>query len=360
MTVRNIYFNGTNETAEIPRSGQLISLATVLHEMTTDSAKQNVPGCAVDNPDVRDLGQIFTFNLTAQVKQIAHEIEQELASSSKAITLNIYGFSRGAVAAFLVAQLLKHIPKDRLIINIVAIDPVPGNFITTVHGDLILGVASTLSAAVADLSECNNIGRLLILFTNEHVDAVCHAPILPTYPKLCHAEIDVTPGCHSTAVAFININNFFTNLNQESAVVFYRVIEFMQKCGTTLDLSKFKLTKVLRLDSDISINQNHNLKTLYSSLLQNSTNDSRVMHLYNMILTRANKLYLNHHHQKLCDVVINDETCALTIQKRNPERVTPNSAATTQIVGLILTVAIAAVMLRQQGGSQDNNRPRFK
>src|SRR3990167_5471225 len=232
----SVYFNGTDDDNDVPEHGR-ITLAALLDQMTVKDHNNFsicVNGCGVETQDIRDLGAIFTFHLEKQVLNIAKQVEEMVKSSEDKVVLNVYGFSRGGAAAFWLGQKLKHISADRLTINVASFEPVPGNFITGVYGDLLLGTNSTLSAAVADLTECKNIANALVLFTNQPLpDIACHAPILPSLPTTCKAEIDVTPGCHKGAVAFYKSGESIKPANDESEIAFHRVVDFMQKCGTS-------------------------------------------------------------------------------------------------------------------------------
>ena len=68
------------------------------------------------------LGFIFTFHLEQQVLKIATQVKKMLNDSDEKIILNIYGFSRGAVAAFLLCQKLKAISPEHLTINVASFE----------------------------------------------------------------------------------------------------------------------------------------------------------------------------------------------------------------------------------------------
>jgi hypothetical protein len=242
------------------------------------------------------------------------------------------------------AQKLKHLSADRLTINIASFEPVPGNFITGVYGDILLGTNSTLSAAVADLTECKNIANMLVLFTNQPLpDIACHGPILPAFPVSAKTEVDVTPGCHKSAVAFYKSKDAIQPANNESAVVFHRIVEFMQKCGTTFNLKKYQLDRTL----DCSTESIQMLVSLYNDLARKTSfNDggrNRSMHLRNTIFTAVdNKQYLNRYHQQLDGVEnTSDSDCVLSIQNRNPQRMTPQHRQAIQFLQLAFVLAMA-------------------
>lgn len=350
----SVYFNGTDESNDVPEYGS-ISLAALLDHLTvkddTNFFSTCVTGCGIENKNTRDLGALFTFHLEEQVSQIAEQVERMVQESNDKVILNVYGFSRGGVAAFLLCQKLKHIAKDQLMINVASFEPVPGNLITGVYGDLLLGTHSTLSASVADLTECKNIANMLILFTNQPLpDLTCHAPILPALPSTCHSDVDVTPGCHKNAVSFYKKGQSINPTNEESAIVFHRIVEFMHQHGTSFDTDR------LNLDRDLVCPDHNNkqkLLSLYSLLRQvtsfTDNSHNRAMHLHNTIFTDKNnthnKQYLNRYHQQLCKVKnINDDDCLLTIDHRNPQRMNPHLRHAIQLMELVFLVAMFAMI----------------
>jgi hypothetical protein len=200
MQTLNIYINGTDETNSI-RNGGMTSLANVLHKLTVDDGSQNshsicLEGCGVNNNDPRDLGVVFTFRLMNQIKQLENDIRVRVKNGHEKLRLNLYGFSRGGAAVFLLCQNLRDLSSSNIEINVVSSEPVPGNFITGVYADSFLGINYTLSSMVYDLSECKNIHNILVLFTNEPLpDISCHGPILPAFPQTAISQTEVLPGC---------------------------------------------------------------------------------------------------------------------------------------------------------------------
>lgn len=346
--IMSVYFNGTDDSNHIPKLGR-ITLAALLDQLTVKDSNNIsicVNGCGIETNDFRDLKVVFTFYLEKQVLNIAKKVEEIVKNSNENVILNIYGFSRGGAATFWLAQKLKHFSDNRLIINIASFEPVPGNFIISAHSDLLLGTNTTLSAAVADLTECKNIANMLILFTNKPLpDIACHAPILPAFPASSKTEVDVTPGCHKSAVAFYKRGDTIKPANNESAVAFHRIIEFMQKCGTTFNSSKYKLDCTLVYSNE----SKQTLLSLYDNLTRMASygrGQNRSMHLRNTIFTAVdNKQYLNRYHQQLCGVEnINDKDCVLSIQNRNPQRMTLQCRQTTQFLQLAFILAITGMI----------------
>lgn len=343
----NVYFNGTDDSNDVPDIGR-ITLAALLDQLTVKDELDNfsicVNGCGVETQDIRDLGAIFTFHLEKQVTEIAKQIE-DIAKFNQ-VTLNVYGFSRGGAAAFWLCQKLKHIPADKLSINVASFEPVPGNFVTGVYGDILLGTNTTLSAAVADLTACKNIKNMLVLFTNQPLpDIVCHAPLLPAFPSNCKTTVDVTPGCHKSAVSFYICGQAVRPTNTESAIVFHRIIEFMQQCGTIFDFTKLKLNSQLIHSTEIK-EDNSRLLKLYDELARKTAfsdhSIKRSMHLHNTIFTKAdNKKYLNRFHQELLGKEANDKDSMLSIEHTNTQRVSPQQRKAVQFMQLVLALAIA-------------------
>ncbi|MGC1181801.1 hypothetical protein [Legionella sp.] len=171
--------------------------------MNDDNQKSHsicLEGCGVNNNDLRDLGVVFTFRLVNQIKQLENNIRERIKNGHEKLRLNLYGFSRGGAAVFLLCQNLRDISFSKIEINAVSFEPVPGNFITGVYADSFLGINYTLSSMVYDLSECKNIHNILVLFTNKPLpDSSCHAPILPAFPRTANSQTEVLPGCHKGA-----------------------------------------------------------------------------------------------------------------------------------------------------------------
>lgn len=351
----NVYFNGTDDANDIPLNGR-VTLADLLNHLTvTDESKHTicVNGCGVDTKYFRDFNGIFAFHQEDQVIEVAKGVQAAVSNSIENVVLNVFGFSRGAAAAFLLAQKLKHIPSSSLTINIAAIEPVPGNFVTAVYGDMLLGVNMTLSAAVADLTKCHNIENMLVLFTNEPLpDFVCHAPILPAFPQSCKAEVDVVAGCHKNAVHFYKDGNAIHAYNTESEIVFFRIVEFMKKCGTTFDFSKYQLDASLTRSKEVLLPLHDYLAAKHLIL---SNGRKRSMHLNNTIFTATEKKkYLNRYHQQLSGVEnINDNDSVLSIQDCKPQRMTPSLSQKTLICEAIFVFAILFVIYSRYFNNHD-------
>lgn len=316
----SVYINGTFDENKVPEKGS-VSLASLLEHLTVNDGPNSfsicINGCGVESRDIRDMRVVFGFHLKKQVAKIAERIEELANESEDNIVLNLYGFSRGGIAAFLLCQKLKHIALERLTINVASFDPVPLNYITSVCTDMFFGTKNTLSGQVADLTQCANLDNLIILFTNYPLpDIMGFAPILPALPATCTAEVDVTPGSHETAVSFYKDGESVKAQNNESVIGFHRIVEFMQKCGTRFDFGRLQLNNNLVYPC-----AREQLLDLYGQLVREAVSQKpRLMHLYNSIHTTEGRPYLNRHHQKLSGADIRPDECILSI-KNHPHQV---------------------------------------
>jgi len=148
----------------------------------------------------------------------------------------------------------------------------------------------------------------------------------------------ITRGCHRGAVDFYKDGNELLPVNSESAIVFHRIVEFMQKCGTSFNFTLFKLDDDLVYSNESKEDFScRKLLNLYDKLATKTSlldsGQSRSMHLRNTIFTaKDNKRYLNLYHQQLCQVDTNDNDCILTVQNRNPQRITPKQRQAIQLM----------------------------
>jgi hypothetical protein len=153
----NIFINGTDEAVhDLKEHRGITSLANLLHALAkkdSDTINICLNGCSIDNPYLKDLGAIFTFNLEQQVNEIIKKVKEEI-KQTETVKLNLYGFSRGAAAVFWICQKLKDIPKEQLTITASAFEPVPGNFIRGVYLDKLSGANTTDETRKALRKQC--------------------------------------------------------------------------------------------------------------------------------------------------------------------------------------------------------------
>lgn len=326
--VITVYINGTDEPSDfatyypgtgLRRFNFTTSLANVLNELTVKD-QNNISicldGCGINNPYYIDLGGIFSWNLEAQINELVDDIKERLGNEK--ITLNLYGFSRGGAGVYLLAKKLKDIDPEQLEINILAFEPVPGNFVYGVYVDKFLGLNRTLSSMISDLSDCRNLNRVQSLYTNEPLpDITCHAPILPAFHATCEHTVDVVPGCHKNAESFTvryDARNkyFITPYNVQSAIAFRLVRTFLQECGTIFDDTKFELYSQLQESTP--------LKTLYNSYSESNRllRTTRHMHFSNSITTSSGKSFLNKDDQTRDTGNFEASNCSLSVKDPAP------------------------------------------
>ncbi len=314
-----VYINGTNEriTGISDHSGP-IALVNLLHNITQQTenhASYCLEGCAVNTPDPRDIEGMFTFNLESQLDCVVDDIRNKLSFEIEKIILNIVGFGRGGAGAFWLCQKLKDIPANKVEINVCALEPVPGNFISASYLDNISGLKTTLTGQIADLSDCKNVTKMLVLFTNQAMrDIAFHAPILPIKPVNAEMTIDVIPGCH------INAQYYYYNkkrkdldsMNDYSIMMYHYVTKFLISCGTKFKLDVFTSEYIIPNEYLISIfdRQNKAIKK-----------QTRSMHFYNEINSKEEQPYLNLLHKELItNQKPNDSSgCALSVKNPNPQ-----------------------------------------
>ena len=99
----SVYFNGTGDGNYIPVAYGEVSLAALLEQLTfKDKTKYFsfcVTGCGIETKTFLDFGGLFTFHLESQITKIIKFIEEIIDTYNERIVLNIYGFSRGGIAA---------------------------------------------------------------------------------------------------------------------------------------------------------------------------------------------------------------------------------------------------------------------
>ncbi len=217
----SVYFSGTGFSIDDSRF-----LATSLLARTEESESQikmGFNGCGVD---YGFNGTIFGSGLNEQCKKVIDRIIQEINAGHQ-ITLNVYGHSRGGIAALLLAKQLGSIDKEKLAINLALLDPVPGNFITTSSIDPF---KISLANKTMDLSDCKPLRKVLALYPHIPLPAIaCHAPLLVSYPQETEVEEEVVNGCHAQAEQIFH---------SSSKLVKLRVEEFLVKNGTQLQTDR--------------------------------------------------------------------------------------------------------------------------
>lgn len=146
MKVLSIYFNGTDEPNTINTHG---SLANVLYDITKNNTEDAIclSGCAINNPHTIDSNGIFAYNLSTIVDDTVKKIESRI-SSEGSLTLNLYGFSRGACGILMIAKRLAQYDPSVLTINMAVFEPVSGNFMAVAISDVSSSSKLTISGEV--------------------------------------------------------------------------------------------------------------------------------------------------------------------------------------------------------------------
>ena len=341
------YFSGTDQ--DIKEDDDC--LATLLYNNTQPSSAAPL-GFSGTYKTEGIRGLIFGHGLKKQCRQTRDKVKQ-LVNDGKKVKLNCYGHSRGAIAALLLAKMLHSVAANSLEINLVFLDPAPGNFLTTGKLDIF---SKTLAKQAIDLSKCSNLNRVLSLYTNElrqgiqAVESWLITPLLPKYPANCLLEEDVIPGNHSDAQFILyygpyrestsdaksesaldsksepELNQAMAFMNPQSLIAFSRITEFLLECGTeftflaTIDFHTRKITKKQNTTnaeveydfvSEYSFEPNQEAKAQNSKVLAKiyaaanirlTTPSVRECHSQReaTINTVLGKPYLNLHHKKLC------------------------------------------------------------
>jgi hypothetical protein len=242
----SVYFSGTGFSID---EGNF--LASSLHartEISESHIKMGFNGCGVD---YGFNGTIFGSGLDEQCEKVIDCVVQEINAGHQ-VTLNVYGHSRGGIAALLLAKQLGDIDKEKLAINLALLDPVPGNFITTSSIDPF---KISLANKTMDLSDCKPLRKVLALYPHIPLPAIaCHAPLLVSYSQETEVEEEVVNGCHAQAEQI---------LDPSSKLVKLRVEEFLVQNGTNLqtdrdykDTEAMKQTYLSRYQKDLAyVNQ---------------------------------------------------------------------------------------------------------
>ncbi|MCC2667134.1 MAG: uncharacterized protein K0R24_516 [Gammaproteobacteria bacterium] len=232
-TILTVYFSGTEH--DINNSGTSLNqgcLASLLYKKTQTSEnqlKKGFSGCGITNGF---RGGIFGDGLKSQALEVKQQVVT-LLKEGRRVRLNCYGHSRGAIAALMLAQMLGNFDADLVEVNLVLLDTVPGNLITSAKLDIF---SRTLANQVMDLSKCKNLKRVLSLYTNKPLpDLLFHAPLLPCYPSHSEVKEDVLPGCHA-GVQFQrqHAKNIFFD-NQQCFLTFIYIAFYLSNCGTQLN-----------------------------------------------------------------------------------------------------------------------------
>ena len=217
----SVYFSGTGFSINNPHF-----LTASLHQNTKENESQIKMGFSGCGVDYGFRGTIFGSGLDEQCAKVSTRVLQELNAGHQ-VTLNVYGHSRGGIAALLLAKQLGNLDQEKLAINLALLDPVPGNLITTATLDPF---KISLANKTMDLSDCKPLKKVLALYPYRPLPAIaCHAPLLVSYPKETEVDIEIVNGCHAQAEQLHH---------PASHLVQLRVEEFLVQNGTHLQTTR--------------------------------------------------------------------------------------------------------------------------
>ncbi len=283
MPILNIYIDGSI-------SG---GMAQTLQHNTlqeTNHSSIYIKGCCDDTAF-----WVFAGNLEKQVRDVVqnyiHPKISEFSLNEQKLRLNVYGYSRGGIGAFLVCQELKDIDPKYFEINVITVDPVSGNLKMTSYLDQFFNVHYTLSNRASDLSACKSLKNVTTLLANQSF-LPAFAASLPKLPKKCKSVVDVIPGGHQGIEEFVKMP----------------VMDFLRTHGT-----QFRTLEQRAL-------LNKKRRKEYEKKVKSATTDVRSMHHGHTIYTRPHpkRVYFNKDHQKLAGVPINSKTRICTIKHSKP------------------------------------------
>lgn len=241
-------------------------------------------GCAVA---YGTSGMLWGTGLDAQADLLRSRMTalRDILGKEKRIILNLFGLSRGGVACFIAARKLAKWDPAELDVNILAFDPVPGNFVATAKLDFF-GLSNAW--ANMDLTKSAVVKTALLLYPYEALPTLAvHAPMIPKFSPTTSACYEVILGCHQGAM-------FNTGYQSALDILLSAVLvrNFLTSHGTRLE--------VAQITSYYSITESSLLQRLTAEKDSNITS-TRSTHSKGgiEIKRRADREYLNKTHYLL-------------------------------------------------------------
>ncbi|CEG58770.1 alpha/beta hydrolase [Legionella fallonii] len=289
----SVFFSGTGFSID----DSATFLAANLYECVKQGEQQikmGFDGCGVE---FGLSGIVFGSGLDEQCDRVIQRIIEEIEAGNE-MTLNVYGHSRGAVGALMLAQQLSAVDPKLLSINMALLDPVPGNLITTSTFDPF---NISLANKTMDLTDCKPLKKVLALYPHEPLPAFAfHAPLIASYPEGIELDEDVIGGCHAEAEQLSN---------SASTIASLRISEFLTKNGTKFN-SSADYTDNAALNA--AYLQQYKLELDKINKLGPMTRDAHsAKGVY--INAKTGAQYFNEHHKRLA-YGSDDATVALTIE----------------------------------------------
>lgn len=292
----SVFFSGTGFSINDVWDPSIYLAASLYNrvEESEHQIKMGFDGCGVE---FGLSGVLFGSGLDEQCNRVIQRITEEIEAGNE-ITLNVYGHSRGAIAALMLAQQLGSVDPKLLSINLALLDPVPGNLITTSTLDPF---NISLANKVMDLTNCKPLKKVLALYPHEPLSALAfHAPLIASYPEGIELEEDVISGCHAQAE---HLDHPASNISR------IRTEEFLIRNGTQLSSSANYTDSAALKEAYIKL---YELELKKINKLGSMTRDSHsAKGVY--INTKTEAQYFNEHHKRLAEGAA-DATVALTIE----------------------------------------------
>lgn len=287
-------------------------------------------------------GLLFGEGIEDQCLVVREQV-LDLIKRNKRVKLNCCGYSRGAVAAMILAKKLGSFDPELIEVNLALLDPVPGNWLFTPKIDFL---KITLANQAMDLSQTKNLKNVLALYCNQELPSyAAHGPLFGKYPSNTKVEQTVVPGDHGTILAgnIRSIINRGYGFSPEALVTFLKVQNFLRSCGTVLSFPKGQPAGrlFLRDSSRNRFGTKNILNGNPSSLLEENYIDlnKSLADLYNWMIKKEwsectknghaivptvictepgkGKLYVNQDHKRIVLGRLDDtnEDCILNIKK---------------------------------------------
>ncbi|MBA2648076.1 MAG: hypothetical protein H0U75_00500 [Legionella sp.] len=175
------------------------------------------------------------------------------------------------------------------------------------------------------------------MFTNEPLpDIACHGPLLPMLPEDCHVEVDVTPGCHKGSELFRVYNGEIAPYNNESAIAFHQVVDFLEQGGLQFDFTQLNLS--YRLQDRSTQNKINLLKEIEVRPTLRSMHFDNEIKASEFNPNDKASIFINLYHQKLAGKNKNLSECALVLKDYNPK---PTFSNCLKSIGIFKTATLA-------------------
>ena len=233
--VLSVYFSGTDHYLDELNRNMFSTAGWMAGTLFNDTCetmchkKMGFDGCAIEKGSLS--GGIFGFGLDEQCAQVMKRV-RTFTEQGISVIVNAYGHSRGGIACLLLAKKLARM--EQVAVNLVLVDPVPGNFRNTAFLDF--GKVATLKGQAQDLSMCSNLRKVLAIYPADPLPAIlAHAPVLPIYPADCELMVELVPGCHSETQMMFRDKILLPTCRPatpSSRIVFMLAANFLEKCGT--------------------------------------------------------------------------------------------------------------------------------